>query len=73
MGQHGDRWRQFDVKTLENTESFLYELLWRKADYACVSHGDQDHISGVQELLLEKRFDILYCGLPKEMRPLGTG
>ena len=27
----------------------------KSIDYACVSHGDQDHISGVRELLLEKR------------------
>ena len=27
----------------------------KNIDYACVSHGDQDHISGVRELLLEKK------------------
>lgn len=27
----------------------------KSIDYACVSHGDQDHISGVRELLLEKK------------------
>lgn len=52
----------------------FYELLWReKLDYACVSHGDQDHISGVRELLLEKKIrHLVLTAVSETERPLGN-
>lgn len=38
----------------------------KSIDYACVSHGDQDHISGVRELLLEKKIRHLVLTVVSE-------